>query len=152
MKWRKIRKVKILRSVAAAMLKYFCFIVTLLVFLNIVLHEAITRVDMLRMVLSAFAGVIPLLLPVFFEFKWKGVVLHFLLTGALVIGVQMYFTEGGRDVILLSALVFLSIYAVFNLYEYAKARTITKQVNQKLNELHAAENATHVSLNATNKD
>jgi len=158
MKLRKENKAHIFKDVLDMMFKYFCIITTVLLIINGVTALfsydgwALYRQDIFRVLLLAFVSVLPFLIDVFFEAGTNRqitvlLVLRFIITAILVSGV-LFFIETGADFISIrTGVIFLFVYAVLFGYGTIRARVFVIRINAKLDELHKAENATHINEN-----
>jgi len=153
MKIRKKHKWPILKATLDQMFKYFCIVATVLLLINGGLAWVsgndwiLYNQDLLRLILSAFFAVLPLLLAVFFEeYSIKGLpvlrVIRFVITAILVLGTLIIIQPTGRDVTLLTGVIFLFVYVAIDGYGYVTSRRLVLNINKKLDALHREENAT----------
>jgi len=147
MTFRMANKLPSLKITLDQMFRYFCIITTVIILVNgamalitgeeLVLHGR----DVVRILLAALFGVLPLLLFLFFEDDMRrGVpvlrIIHFIITAVLVMGVLLVVEPYGRDFARGTGVIFLLVYFIVYGYGYHRDRSIARMVNKRLGELH----------------
>jgi len=147
MKLRNEKKLPSLKMVLDQMFKYFCIVTTVIILVNgtvaLITGEAfmLHGRDIMRILLAALLGVLPLLLFLFFEDEmYRGVpvlrIVHFIITAVLVMGILVVVEPYGRDFTRGTGVIFLLVYFFVYGYGYYRDRSIAHMVNKRLGELH----------------
>lgn len=163
MKLRKINKMLILKNSYDFMFKYFCIVVVALLiasFANAWFAGntwAIYEADLARILLISLFAILPsLACTIFIEtISAKGVlvknIIQFCLTALLTLSAYAIIEPSGSGLTFDTLITFLIVYAVIFIYSTLNAVTIeikekelADQINEKLNEIHNAQNESHI--------
>jgi len=162
MKLRKEHRLAIFKALLDPMFKYFCVVVTTLIVVNwshggFFTLWALRSQDLMRILLISFVGVLPnFMAEVFIETNSaKGVrrknIVRFCITAILVLGIYALLETTQRGISIGTIATFLFVYGGINVYSYFNATNIeikeqklAEQINKRLNEIHKAENESHL--------
>jgi len=152
----------VLRKYLSYMLRIFCIVTTLSILINGVITLASSNEwvlysrDLLRILLTSFSTVLPLLLFAFFGVKTIKEasilrVVHFILTAIFFMVPLVLLREPGDITIRMGIAFFLIFSGVYGYITYRDGRVATS-INEKLDAMHRDENATYPDENATHRD
>jgi hypothetical protein len=143
-----------LKDMLVSMFYTACVITTSMVFfigLYLVLftpHLIFDGRDMLGLIFTAFAGVLPTLIFVGKDkMSYKGVLfcraIHLVLTAGIVFGCVMYFEWINTLNAVYYLIDFFIIYIVANVVSTIRDKKLANKLNERINAFHDAENETH---------
>jgi len=131
-----------MRQMVIYMWQLFTWILTVMVLLMVVLGQ--NDVHLLGLVVTAFLSVLPIALV--WEFRgsrtkyYLFLMLHFLLTGALVMGSLAYF---GISSFWRGLMYFVGIYVAAQIRAELRNRRAVRELNARISATHQGESATH---------